>query len=566
MVGISDIKWFKETFWGEIKASTDGTAFDPDMLISIACQETGSIWGPMRRKGLPKADIVRLCCGDTLDSDKGRRAFPKTRAALEVHLGGTEMFQIGRAALLAMSEHVPGYGFAKDRPDKFCHGYGVFQLDLQYFKSDPEYFLRKRYEDFGETLGRALGELQSCLKKRGLDDMAQLSDFGFVTVAIAYNTGGYRPNKGLKQGHFDGAKFYGEHVNDFLALARSIPGPDGSVAPLIAGSGPAIITATQVPQATGPHFRVDTMLTSLRLRSEPEVSDPLTQNVLAEMPDGWLVRAFDEPALNGFQRIEVNLDGALFDGYVAQEFLRPTTEVSLPEADISPLVAQKYPAVLMPRKAGTRTLRKDKANAHSLNEDNMPIRTGGTPEDLRSSLADVIGYLNPANKAHKRYAPRDGLTFCNIYAHDFCALAGVYFPRVWWNDTGLAKIQAGQDVAPLYGNTIREMRANDLFRWLRDYGAEHGWQRAIDATELQNNANLGAVCLIIARRKQEGKSGHVVAVVAETSDHAAKRMPGGEVSSPLQSQAGSSNFNFGTGRPNWWRGNQFAESAMWFAR
>ena len=32
---------------------------------------------------------------------------------------------------------------------------------------------------------------------------------------------------------------------------------------------------------------------------------------------------------------------------------------------------------------------------------------------------------------------------------------------------------------------------------------------------------------------------------------------------PLQSQAGASNFRYGTGSPNWWKGEQFAESAFW---
>jgi len=76
MVKTSDIRWFKETYHTDIRAATDGTVFDPDMLCAIACQETGSLWSPMRARGLARDDIVRLCCGDTLDSDKGRRAGP----------------------------------------------------------------------------------------------------------------------------------------------------------------------------------------------------------------------------------------------------------------------------------------------------------------------------------------------------------------------------------------------------------------------------------------------------------------------------------------------------------
>jgi hypothetical protein len=70
----------------------------------------------------------------------------------------------------------------------------------------------------------------------------------------------------------------------------------------------------------------------------------------------------------------------------------------------------------------------------------MPTRTGATPDELRASLGEVIDYIATDKPAHKRYQPRDGLTFCNIYAHDYCFLAGVYLPRVWWTP--------GRDRAP----------------------------------------------------------------------------------------------------------------------
>jgi len=67
----------------------------------------------------------------------------------------------------------------------------------------------------------------------------------------------------------------------------------------------------------------------------------------------------------------------------------------------------------------------------------------------------------------------------------------------------------------------------------------------------------------VARRKEDGKSGHIVAVVPETNDELAKRGADGEVSMPLQSQAGAVNFRYGTSRLNWWKADEFAESAFW---
>ena len=193
----------------------------------------------------------------------------------------------------------------------------------------------------------------------------------------------------------------------------------------------------------------------------------------------------------------------------------------------------------------------------------MPSRAAADPAGLRDDLAAIIAWLAPDRMAHKRYWPRDGLTFCNIYAHDYCALAGVYLPRVWWTQPALLKIAAGQAVAAKIGNTVDEMRANDLFRWLRDFGGSFGWQRAGSVGELQDHANQGGVALIVARRKEDGRSGHIVAVVPETAAEEARRDATGQVTMPLQSQAGTVNFRYGLSSANWWRDERFAEAAFW---
>jgi hypothetical protein len=52
-------------------------------------------------------------------------------------------------------------------------------------------------------------------------------------------------------------------------------------------------------------------------------------------------------------------------------------------------------------------------------------------------------------------------------------------------------------------------------------------------------------------------------VVPETNDQSARRGSTGEVVAPVQSQAGTVNFRFGTGTAGWWNKAQFAESAFW---
>lgn len=221
----ADIGWFKQQFHTPIEAALTGTPLDLDMIVAIACQETGYIWSILRKKHLSVDRITALCVGDTIDykgPGKGRQAFPRTKSALLAKPNGQRMFQIARNALEDMSAYVPGYGGSVGNPDKFCHGFGVFQRDLQFFKNDPTYFLQRRYESFENTLDHCLGELRRGLKKLGFESRPSLTDSEFAMVAIAYNTGGYKKTKGLKQGHFDGAKYYGEHIADYLKLSRTV--------------------------------------------------------------------------------------------------------------------------------------------------------------------------------------------------------------------------------------------------------------------------------------------------------------------------------------------------------
>jgi len=274
----------------------------------------------MRKKpGLTVKKIAALCCGDTLDANKGRSAFPLNKADLISRPNGQTMFNIARAALLAMAEHVPGYEFAKTNKAKFAHGFGVFQYDLQFFLQNPNYFLNREYEDFGNSLARALGELRNGLKKLGLQGRSSISDLDFCHVAICYNTGGFKPSKGLKQGHSDNGKFYGEQIRDFLALSRTVPVP---------GLVPTVtIVAGGHAAPTGPTFRVETASGSLRLRREAKVSNPPGANVETNLPDGLVVRAITGGKVNGFIEIEAKVGAKTFRGFASAQFLVPVAAV-----------------------------------------------------------------------------------------------------------------------------------------------------------------------------------------------------------------------------------------------
>ena len=132
MSDLENIKWFKNQFKTKMEDILRGMPFSLDMLTAIAMQETGYIWGPLREQ-MMVGEILKLCVGDTLDVPKRNKdAFPQNKADLLSVPNGDRMFRIAREALEAVAKYNAGYRrVAKAYPNKFCHGFGIFQYDLQ---------------------------------------------------------------------------------------------------------------------------------------------------------------------------------------------------------------------------------------------------------------------------------------------------------------------------------------------------------------------------------------------------------------------------------------------------
>lgn len=252
MPDTTDVLWFKQQFQPRILPALEGTPLSVDMIAAIACQETGPIWSLLRRKALPVAQILALCVGDTLDGNKGRSAFPRSKAELLSRPRGDQMFRIARQALLAMAAQVPGFGAAVALPDKFCHGFGIFQRDIQFFVSDPDYFLQRRYEDFDQALAQCVGELRLALRKLGLQGRASLSALELAAVGIAYNCGSFNQAKGLRQGYFDGSRYYGELIYGYIQLAQATPWNAAPLAAPVPSIAPATTLSTVPSNAPSP--------------------------------------------------------------------------------------------------------------------------------------------------------------------------------------------------------------------------------------------------------------------------------------------------------------------------
>ncbi len=110
---------------------------------------------------------------------------------------------------------------AKKNASKFCHGFGMFQYDLQFFKVDPDYFLQRKWTTADGTIGHCVKELKDKLVRVYGKGKTTLTHNESVYVAIAYNKGSADPKKSFKQGFKDSpGVFYGEHIDEYLTLCE----------------------------------------------------------------------------------------------------------------------------------------------------------------------------------------------------------------------------------------------------------------------------------------------------------------------------------------------------------
>lgn len=282
------------------------------------------------------------------------------------------------------------------------------------------------------------------------------------------------------------------------------------------------------------------------------------------LPGGHPVRVLGTSA-PGWTRVRTSLGGSDVIGHLANSRLAPAAApapAATPAAPPPPVAAPPSgpsipPASLAENKASSQRQSTD-GRAYPLGEMPRKTRNPSAPAaDRVSQLTDIVAWLDSPNS--KRYQPALGATYCNVYAADFCYLAAAYLPRVWWTNSALIQIAQGASVPVRYADTVREMRADDLFAWLCDMGPRFGWTRVFDATALQNAANAGGIGLICADRKAEGRAGHISVVVPEVDGQRAVRDADGHVVQPLQSQAGARNFRYGSAGPSWWMSSDFID-------
>jgi len=277
----------------------------------------------------------------------------------------------------------------------------------------------------------------------------------------------------------------------------------------------------------------------LFLRRAPDKND--NSNKITILPMGHPVTKKAQSAVPKWWEVSTTVQGTSVDGFVNSDFLVADT------AFVPPSKSTGISAVHLRTNNSVRRSNKEYA-AHPLNENSQPTRDStASPSDKAKQLTEIVKWLDVENKG--RYLPNSKHTYCNIYAYDYCYLAGVYLPRVWWYPTAIDKLKKGNSVSPIYGETVHELNANSLYEWLREYGPTFGWNATFDYTAMQNAANNGQVVIICGANKVPNKSGHITAVVPETANQKATKN-GSTVTHPLQSQAGATNQKYMTRA--WW--------------
>lgn len=288
------------------------------------------------------------------------------------------------------------------------------------------------------------------------------------------------------------------------------------------------------------------------LNFRSEASTKSKDSVIAVLHSGHRVRKL-EAAGRGWSRVEIVLEGNAVQGFVFAKHLALESHL------VEDTAEGEIRAVHLEKGAVSRN--EDGDRAFPLSEPGLPRRRADTVEGKRRELLRIVEFLNV--ETSKRYAAGSGRTYCNIYAFDYCYLSGVYLPRVWWNDRAILSLTRGETLPIRYGETVRELNANSLFDWLRDWGREFGWERTFDLTSLQDAANRGRVAVISAKRKNLEASGHICVVPPESERLDAERTDG-RVTRPVHSQAGSRNHELALSK-SWWQAPKFKEFGFWHA-
>jgi hypothetical protein len=193
----------------------------------------------------------------------------------------------------------------------------------------------------------------------------------------------------------------------------------------------------------------------------------------------------------------------------------------------------------------------------------IPYRDLTNADTKKESQHQLIEKLDVEKNLRYQRTVED--TYCNVYSYDYCYFSKVYLPTVWWTPESLEKVLNGQEVEPVFEQTVDRIYSSAIHDWFLEWGASFGWKRMFTPDEIQNKVNTeGGIGIICAKRREKGLSGHIVPVVPETDLHKAYR-ENDVVVYPLQSQAGKLNYNyFSEVRKDWWKDELYSSYVFYY--
>lgn len=200
---------------------------------------------------------------------------------------------------------------------------------------------------------------------------------------------------------------------------------------------------------------------------------------------------------------------------------------------------------------------------HPMDDPSIPFRDLTDLETKKESIRRIINKLDVIKSQRYQRTPED--TYCNVYSYDYCYFTQVYLPTVWWTEESLEKIANGEEVEPIFNETVLPIYSSAIHDWLIKWGPSFGWKKMTNLDEIQDKVNQeGGIGIICAKRKTAGLSGHIVPIVPETHVKKAYR-ENGVVVYPLQSQAGKLNYNyFSKARKDWWNHERYSSHVFYY--
>lgn len=155
-------RWIVSNFGPELSDAVRSTPFTAPLLCAIACREAGAYWLPLTAH-MSAAQILGLCVYDASGDFPGtsRSAFPANRAQFQLAYGETFTKMLVDEANKARAAR----GLS---PAQYLYkGYGLFQYDLQFVRSDQVFFQSKLWYNFTECVSRAVAELKKTYAATG---------------------------------------------------------------------------------------------------------------------------------------------------------------------------------------------------------------------------------------------------------------------------------------------------------------------------------------------------------------------------------------------------------------